>query len=67
MEMPKKIAQCQKIVEEHQCAAVEKVLVDACTANAVVTVWKALNETNKAKLVALPTMKMCELAWKMVA
>jgi hypothetical protein len=61
-----KIETLKTIVADHQCAKVEGVLVDATTANVVVQVFDALNETNKAKFAALPVAKMANLAWKFV-
>ncbi len=43
-----------------------KVLIDGFTASAVVQVYDALNDTNKAKFVALPLVKMVDVTWKLV-
>ena len=36
------------------------------TASAIMTVWKALNVSNKKKFGKLPIKKMAQVAWKLV-
>lgn len=64
---PKVIQKCRKIVAEHQCAKVNGKLVDATTANVIVKVYDALNETNRAKFAGLGVPKMAAVAWKLVS
>jgi hypothetical protein len=40
--------------------------MDAFTASAIVNVYKALNETNRAKYAALPLPKLITVTWKLV-
>ena len=40
--------------------------VDHVTANAVITVFNALNETNQAKLAKLPLNKIVTVCWKLI-
>lgn len=42
------------------------VVVDATTANAIITVYDALNDANKAKLAALRIDHMAALAWRLL-
>lgn len=41
--------------------------VDAFTASAVVKVYDALNEANRAKFVSLSVLKMVSVTWKLVS
>lgn len=43
------------------------VLVDIQTANAIVTVYDALSEANRAKFTALSVDRAADVAWKLVA
>jgi len=61
-----RIAAIRQVVTSWQCARVEGLLVDGTTARAIVTVYDALNETNKAKMATLPVRKMAAVAWKLV-
>jgi len=56
----------RKIVAERQHQEIDGVIVDMQSANVIVTVYDALNDTNKAKLIAMPIEKMASVAWKMV-
>lgn len=61
----------RQIVDEHQAQRIRidgrKVYVDAFTASAVVQVYDALNETNRAKFIVLPWPKMVAVTWKAIA
>lgn len=59
-----KLDRLRQIVKEHQYQKIEGVLVDVVTANAILTIYDAINETNKAKFIALPIDKMASVAWK---
>ncbi len=61
------IEKIRKIVTDHQCARVAGTMIDATTANAIVTVYDALSETNRAKLAACTPARMADIAWKLVA
>jgi hypothetical protein len=41
-------------------------IVDAFTASAVVQVWNALSEANRAKFGAMPLTRMVTVTWKLV-
>jgi len=40
--------------------------MDMTTANAIMTVYKALGQSNKKKFAKLPLKKMVSVAWKLV-
>ena len=40
--------------------------MDMTTANAIMTVWKALNTNNRKKFEKLPLKKMVDVTWKLV-
>lgn len=62
-----RIDRLRRIVEEHQAARVEGKVVDATTANMLVSIHDALNEKNRAHFLALPLPKMVALGWKLVS
>lgn len=62
----KNIETLRKIVSECQAAKVDGALVDLFTASAIVKVYDALNETNKAKFAALPVRRMASVAGRAV-
>jgi len=61
-----KVEACREIVRQCQFAKIDGYAVDLFTASAIVTVYDALNETNRAKFVALPLHKMASVAFKCV-
>ena len=61
-----KLAAIRRIVEEHQYAKVDGVMVDGFSASAIVAVHDALNETNRAVFLALPIEKMARVAFRLV-
>ena len=54
------------IVRDHQAEEIDGVLVDATTANCIINVHDALNDTNRAKLSAMPIVRMARVCWKLV-
>lgn len=65
MTEPKNIEHLRTVVR-HGVRKVDGVLVDATTANAILTVYDALNESGRAKLAAMRIDKMAAAAWKLV-
>ena len=61
-----KLDKLRQIVKEHQCRKIDGVIVDVLTANAILTVYDAINETNKAKFIKLPIDKMASVAWSIL-
>lgn len=61
-----RITRMRTIVENGQAVRMEGKLVDTFTASAYVKVAEALNETNRAKLEALPLSKAVALVWKLL-
>ena len=65
----------EKIVQESQAMKVNvidtgksrKVLVDASSANVALRVIKLVNDTNRAKLLAMPLPKMINVCWAVTA
>lgn len=60
-----RIAAFRRIVEEHQYAKIDGTMIDAFGASAVVAVYDALNETNRARFSAMPAGKMAVLALRL--
>lgn len=44
------ITTCERIVQDHQCEEYDGVLIDAMTANVIVTVAAALSPENRARI-----------------
>lgn len=61
-----RIEAIRAIVLTHGYAKIDGCGVDLTTAHAIVTVYDALSETNRAKYAALRVDKMARLAWKFV-
>ena len=61
-----KITACRRIVETCGYAKIDRYTVDLFTASAIVVVYDALNEANRARFVALPLHKMASVAFKFV-
>jgi hypothetical protein len=65
-----RIEMLQEIVHDKQCKRIRidgrKVYVDLFTASACVAVYNALNETNRAKYLALPWPRFINVTWKAV-
>lgn len=68
--MPKtpaeRIAAVRQIVAEHQYAKIDGHMVDGFSASAIVQVYDALNDVNKAKYAAMPVDKMAAVAFKLM-
>lgn len=56
---------CRKIVAEKQAAKVNEVMVDLFSASAIVQVYDAINEANRAKLVSFPVAKVADISFKL--
>lgn len=54
------------IVREHTAREVEGVLVDVQTANAIVTLYDAINAENQEYLESLSMERMGVIAWRLV-
>lgn len=61
-----KIAQLKNIVDNHQATKVDGQIVDSFSASAILAVYRALNEENKAKFAAMPVRQMAIVAFKLV-
>lgn len=55
----------RRIVDEGQYAKVDGLMVDLFSASAIVAVYDALNEANRAKYSALPAGRMASIAFKL--
>lgn len=64
---PAIITALRDIVERKQYAKINGAMVDLYTASAIVKVYDALNDANKAKLAAQPLPKMATIAFKLIA
>jgi hypothetical protein len=66
-----KIEICKKIVKEFQYETVtengRELIIDVQTANVISTVYDALNDTNKAKLLTLDWLKLQTVCFKLVS
>lgn len=56
----------RRIVEEHQYAKVDGLMVDLFSASAIVAVYDALSPENQAKYASLSARKMALVAFKLV-
>lgn len=64
---------CERVVKEHTVCRVfafadspKRIVLDAMTANAILTVYKALSPENQAKFDGLSWPKLAAFAWKHV-
>lgn len=73
--VPEKLVPFKRIVDEQQARKVpvrdkdgkkRQVLIDGCTANAILLVYEALNPENKEKFLSCDPLKMGLIAWKFV-
>lgn len=55
-----------RIVERHQYEKVDGVLLDATTANALMTVDRALSAANRERFRAMPLVQAVNVAWKLL-
>ena len=60
------IDKIKDILKNKSMKKVSGVMVDMQTANAIVTVHKALGQSNRKKFEKLPIKKMASVAWKLV-
>jgi hypothetical protein len=58
-----RIAACRHIVAEHQYAKIDGLMVDLFTASAIVKVYDALNEANRAKFERLSIAHMATVSF----
>ncbi len=58
------MAQIRKIVEEHQCAKVNGVLVDGYSASLITQVYDALSPENRARLLTKPVAQVADICFK---
>ena len=56
--MSARYAAARRITESRQAGRVEGVLVDTFTASALVAVYEAMNETNRARFDSLPLERL---------
>lgn len=61
-----RIALARRVLARHTFEVGEGFMVDAQTANAIVTVYDGLTPESRKKFVARPLDFMAELAWKLV-
>ncbi len=64
--MSQRMMAVRGIVREHTAREVEGVLVDVQTANAIVTLYDALNAENQEYLESLSMERMGVIAWRLV-
>lgn len=62
----KKLEVLRSIVAHRQNAKVAGIRVDLFSASAIVQVYDVLNDTNKARFLALPVPKMADVAFKII-
>jgi len=55
-----------KVLKTKSAKKIDGMYMDMTTANAIMTVYKALNTTNKKKFAKLPLKKMVTVTWKLV-
>jgi hypothetical protein len=61
-----RISAIRAIVTNSQYAKVDGIMVDGFSASAIVQVYDAISDANKAKFSALPVWKMASIAFKLV-
>ena len=61
-----RIVAVRRIVSECQYAKIDGVMVDLFSASAIVKVYDALNDTNKAMFADFPVGKMASIAFKLL-
>jgi len=61
-----KIEQFRRIVANFTAAEIDGEFIDTQSANAVVTVYDALNEANRAKFLTKSPAQMARIAWQLV-
>lgn len=59
---------CRAVVANHAAKTIDGVLMDAQSANAIITVYDALSARNQAKYAAMTNVvRMGEIAWESLA
>jgi hypothetical protein len=56
----------REIVHSSSAKKIDGMLVDITTANAILTVYDNLSDTNKAKLIDMPLEKMAAVCWRLL-
>jgi len=62
----KKIETLRRILKEHQYEKIDGVIVDATTANAIITVYDALNSKFKKRFENEKIKQMASIAWSLM-
>jgi glyceraldehyde-3-phosphate dehydrogenase/erythrose-4-phosphate dehydrogenase len=62
-----RIATVRTVIENSQAATIDGVLIDTTTAQAVVTVYEALNAKSQAVAQRVPMVAFAAFAWSRVA
>ncbi len=60
------IKDIEKVLKTRSAKKIDGMYMDMTTANAIMTVYKALNQSNKKKFAKLPLKKMVDVTWKLV-
>ena len=55
-----------RILENHQYEKIDGTMIDATTAQAIVTVYNALSLENRIKFASMSAGKMGDVAWKLI-
>ena len=61
-----RIKMMRDIVDSHQAKKIDGTMVDAMSANAIVTVYDQLSDENKKNFAKMPVAKMGDMAWKII-
>ena len=61
------LAEMRKIVASCTASKINECFIDMWSASAVVKVYDAVNEKNKARLLALPVARVCQIAMQVLA
>ena len=60
------IKDIEQVLKKKSAKKIDGMYMDMTTANAIMTVYKALGQSNKKKFAKLPLKKMVSVAWKLV-
>lgn len=61
-----KIELMKEIIDSYSYKEIEGTIIDAQTANVIITVYEALGEENKQKFIFHNISTMANIAWKLV-
>jgi len=61
-----RISALRRIVERKQYAKIDNCMIDLFSANAIVQVYNALGESNRAKYREMPAPSMATIAFKLI-